>query len=115
MEINKHTTVYSIGDMVYFMNDNRVERGIVFAIQYVKTEIPFENFDKLIEEPTVLQRVVRRTIDKTIQESITSSEIYIYKVAIFDNNSYTIRENNPVITVDSSVLFRSKELLLASL
>lgn len=115
MKVNEHTTLYSIGDMVYFMNDNKVERGIVFAIQYIKTEMPFENFDRLIEEPIILQRVVRRTVDKTIQESITSSEICIYKVAIFEHDSYNIREKNPVITVESNVLFRSKELLLATL
>lgn len=115
MKINEHTTVYSIGDMVYFMNDNRVERGIVFAIQYIKTEIPFKDFDNLIEEAYVLQQVVTKTINKTLESNINSTEVYIYKVAIFDADSYNVRKDNPVITVDSSMLFRSKELLLASL
>lgn len=115
MEIDKHTTVYSIGDMVYFMSNNKVERGIVFAIQYVKTEIPFKEFNNLVEEPYVLQQVVNKTIDKTIQDSATSTEVYIYKVAIFEHDSYNVRKESPVITVDGSVLFRSKELLLASL
>lgn len=115
MKINEHTTVHSIGDMVYFMNDNRVERGIVFAIQYVKTEIPFKDFNNLIEESYVLQQVVTKTINKTLESDITFNEVYIYKVAIFNTDSYTVRKDNPVITVDSSMLFRSKELLLASL
>lgn len=115
MKVDEHNTVFNIGDMVYFMQDNKVERGIVFAIQYVKTEIPFKEFNNLIEEPYILQKVVERTINKTIKDSCTSSDVYIYKVAIFEKDCYSIRPDNPVITVDSNVLFRTKELLLASL
>ena len=115
MKVIEHNTVFNIGDMVYFMQDNKIERGIVFAIQYVKTEIPFKEFNNLIEEAYILQKVVERTINKTIKDTCTSTDVYIYKVAIFERDSYSIRHNNPVITVDSSVLFRTKELLLATL
>lgn len=115
MKITEHNTVFNIGDLVYFMLDNKVERGIVFAIQYIKTEIPFKEFNNLIEEPYILQKVVERTINKTINDSCTSTDMYIYKVAIFERDCYSIRHNNPVITVDSNVLFKTKELLLATL
>ena len=115
MKITEHNTVFNIGDLVYFMLDNKVERGIVFAIQYIKTEIPFKEFNNLIEEPYILQKVVEKTINKTINNSCTSTDIYIYKVAIFERDCYCIRPKNPVITVDSNVLFKTKELLLATL
>lgn len=115
MKITKESTKYSIGDMVYFMCRDKIERGIVFSIQYIKTELPFENFDNLSEEPFVLQKIVEGTIDKRYYKEPFSIESCAYKIAVFEHNTYKIKNTNCVICLDENYMFPTKEMLVANL